>query len=99
MRGLVEEWASIPSESHDLDGLGRLASALEREFAVLAGSASLLPLPPRRHLDTSGELTEQPLGAAIRIVKREAAPVRVFLGIHMDTVHPRDRAPRLERRG
>lgn len=97
MLGSVESWAAIPTESHDLDGLARLTATIERELSPLSDSVARVPLAPMRRLEDSGRWSEQPLGAAIHATRRASTPRRVLLVIHLDTVHPRDRAPRLER--
>lgn len=90
MRGLVERWASINSWTHNLAGLATLAAELQSEFAVLGGEMKLLDLPPQESVDARGNVTLTPLGKAISIVKRPDARVRVFLGIHYDTVYAPD---------
>ncbi len=96
MERLVRDWASIPSETHDLAGLAAMAAALERSFAAL-GASVLVDLPPAMEVDDRGRPAKRPLGRALRITKRPAAPRRVFVGGHMDTVHARAQAPPLER--
>jgi glutamate carboxypeptidase len=90
MRGLVERWASINSWTHNLAGLATLAAQLESDFAILEGETTLLDLPPQESIDARGNLSFTPLGKAISICKRPDASVRVFLGIHYDTVYPPD---------
>ncbi|MET0154047.1 MAG: hydrolase [Candidatus Binatia bacterium] len=95
MERLVRDWASIPSQSHDVEGLTAMAGALESSFAAL-GAVELVELPPATEIDGGGRPAERPLGRALRITKRPAASRRVFLGGHMDTVHARAQAPPLE---
>lgn len=90
MRGLVERWASINSWTHNLAGLATLAAQLESDFAVLNGQMTLLDLPPQETIEARGNRASIPLGKAISIIKRPDAPIRVFLGIHYDTVYPPD---------
>lgn len=92
LRRLVTDWAGINSGTHNLGGLAMLASRLEAEFAVLDGRMSLLDLPPEKSVDSRGNEIATPLGRAISIRKRPDAPLRVFLGIHYDTVYDRDHA-------
>ena len=61
MERLVCDWASIPSETHDVGGLAAMAAALERSFAVL-GASVLVDLPPATEIDGGGRAVEQPLG-------------------------------------
>jgi glutamate carboxypeptidase len=95
MERLVRDWASIPSESHDVEGLAAMAAALESSFAAL-GASVLVDLPPATEIDGSGRPATRPLGRALHITKRPAASRRVFVGGHMDTVHARGLAPPLE---
>jgi glutamate carboxypeptidase len=90
MRELVGRWASINSWTHNLAGLATLAGELQSDFAILGGEMKLLDLPPQESVDARGNVTLAPLGKAISIVKRPDAPVRVFLGIHYDTVYAPD---------
>src|SRR6185312_15021379 len=88
MRGLVERWASVSSWTHNLAGLATLAAQLQTDFAVLGGELTFLDLPPQETIDARGNRASTPLGQAISILKRPDAPLRVFLGIHYDTVYP-----------
>ncbi|HWB54324.1 MAG TPA: hypothetical protein VG722_09025, partial [Tepidisphaeraceae bacterium] len=83
---LVSEWANINSGTENLDGLARMSAEVGRELQSLGAEVSHLDLPPWRMIDASGREIEQPLGQAVHARKRLDAPVRVFLGIHMDTV-------------
>lgn len=90
MRDCVKRWASINSWTHNLAGLATLASQLQSDFAVLGGKLTFLDLPPQETIDVRGNVTLTPLGKAVSIVKRPEAPLRVFLGIHYDTVYAPD---------
>lgn len=90
MRGLVSEWAGINSGTHNLPGLAILASRLSSEFAVLDGDLELLDVLPERSIDSHGSDIAIPLGRAISMRKRPDSPLRVFLGIHYDTVYGSD---------
>ena len=92
LRRLVTEWAGINSGTHNLPGLASLAARLATEFAVLDGQMKLLDVPPEVSIDSHGNQIAAPLGQAISIRKRPDAPLRVFLGIHYDTVYDRDHA-------
>ena len=89
MRGLVEQWAGINSGSHHLEGLARFAAELTRHFSSL-GTVDEVELPAMQAIDSRGQAVSFPLGKALSIRKRPEAPLRVFLGIHMDTVYGRD---------
>jgi glutamate carboxypeptidase len=89
LRSLVIEWANINSGSHNLDGLARFAAVLKRHFSTL-GEVHEIALPPEQVIDSRGQTIALPLGKALSIRKRPDAPLRVFLGIHMDTVYRED---------
>ena len=86
MLELVECWANINSASDNLDGLGQMAAVLTDAFSPLGGQMKLVDLAPHQIIDSSGQVAQKPLGRALSIIKRPDAPLRVFLGIHMDTV-------------
>jgi glutamate carboxypeptidase len=86
MTQLVYDWTRINSGSYNLDGLATMCRVLEDNFLWLHGDAEVLDLPPLQAVGKDGALTEKPLGKALRIRKRPDAPLRVFLGGHMDTV-------------
>lgn len=83
---LVRRWAAINSGTGHLEGLARLAGQLSDAFAVLGGRSRLVDLAGAGDVDGAGEVCTRPLAKAIHITKRAGAPIRVFLGIHMDTV-------------
>src|SRR6185295_2541915 len=84
------------SGTHNLPGLAKMLTALEREFATLNGEMRRLPLAASRDINSQGNTIESPLGEALVITKRPHAPIRVLLCIHYDTVydatHPFQRA-------
>lgn len=90
MRRLVTEWSGTNSGTHNLSGLAMLASRLASEFAVLDGELELLDVLPESSIDSRGNEIAIPLGRAISIRKRPDAPLRIFLGIHYDTVYGSD---------
>ena len=87
---LVTQWANINSDSHNVGGLNLLAKELKREFAVLGGERVDRKLLPYASITSDGREIMTPLGDAIAISKRPNAPIKVFLGIHMDTVYEPD---------
>lgn len=87
MLRLLTDWANINSGSHNLEGLARFTSAVEAQFAPLGASLHRHDLPPMETIDSKGNVVRSELGKAIRLVKRPDAPVRVLLGIHLDTVY------------
>jgi glutamate carboxypeptidase len=90
MRRLVVDWAGINSGTHNLSGLATLAARLVAEFSILGGELRLIDLPPEETIDARGNAISTPLGQAISIRKRPNAPLRIFLGIHYDTVYGPD---------
>jgi len=90
MKDLVVRWAEINSGSYNLAGLGQLLSDLEREFKALAGDSERLELAPQEIVDGRENPARVALGRALRIRMRPNAPIRVFLGCHMDTVYGAD---------
>jgi len=102
MLRLVRRWAQINSGSHNLAGLAQLIADVQGEFESLGGQITLIDLPPAQSIDSAGNVVHQPLGQAIRIVKRPDAPRRVLLNIHLDTVygpeHPFQQVQRLDDR-
>ncbi|HSZ58412.1 MAG TPA: hydrolase [Tepidisphaeraceae bacterium] len=89
LRSLVIEWADINSGSHNLDGLAKFAAVLKRHFSTV-GDVHEIALPSEQVIDSRGQIIVLPLGKALSIRKRPDAPLRVFLGIHMDTVYGAD---------
>jgi len=87
---LAEHWANINSASDNLHGLEQMAAALVDTFSPLGGHLKLIDLPPRDTIDSTGHAVQKPLGRALSIIKRPHARLRVFLGIHMDTVYGLD---------
>jgi glutamate carboxypeptidase len=102
MLSLITDWANINSGTGNLAGLACFSATLEKEFAVLGGTTERIALPPHRTIDSRGKFVDTALGDALRIRKRPEAPVRVFLGIHMDTVyavdHPFQHVTRVDER-
>jgi len=79
----LERWVNINSGSHNIEGLHRMADALEESLRQLPGTLERLPLEEYRTID--GHL-HQP-GDAVRFRFRPEAPVRVLMSGHMDTVY------------
>lgn len=90
MRGLVAEWASINSGSYHVEGLEKLSGSLQHYFSGLACEARRVALPPQQVITARGDRSELPLGPVLSFRKRSGASLRVFLGIHIDTVYGRD---------
>lgn len=86
MVGRLRLLSEINSGSHNISGLEVVKQHLSELFAPLGGQMEHLPLPALQSIDDRGEPFQQSLGEALRIRKRPQAPLRVFLGGHMDTV-------------
>jgi glutamate carboxypeptidase len=87
MADLVVDWVKVPSGSHDIPGLARMAGKLKSAFAALGGTGEEIPLALQSAVDAQGSLCGLPLGKALRFRKRPDAPLQVFLGIHYDVVY------------
>ena len=57
MERLVRDWASIPSQSHDVEGLTAMAGALESSFAALGAGVAVRLRSLPGSLRTLGEST------------------------------------------
>jgi glutamate carboxypeptidase len=90
MRRLLVTWAKVNTGSHNLSGLAQCAAAVMQELGRLGGETGYLDLPPERVLGPDGEVRAQALGQALHAIKRPAAPLRIFLGVHLDTVYGPD---------
>lgn len=88
MENLLEKWVNINSYTGNLQGLKQMTSALVEAFEPLGSQFELVSLPDRSIIDRNGSLAVQPLGKALHVTKRPSAPIRIFLGGHMDTVYP-----------
>ena len=85
---LLERWVNINSWSENPEGLEKMTEVLEEAFSSLNGVIERLPLPPRKKIDTRGNITEIASGSALSIKKRPEAPFKVLLAGHLDTVYP-----------
>ncbi len=84
----VSEWANVNSSTDNLLGLAHMTALLRDAFSVLGGVVTEIRLTPGTAIDAYGQLIPVGVGSALSIIKRPKAPIRVFLGIHMDTVYP-----------
>lgn len=90
MIDLLTRWANVNSGSHNLPGLNEMLALLEEEFSVLGGETERVELAPQQLDDSSDTAVQVSLGRALLIRKRPAAPVRLLLCCHMDSVYPVD---------
>jgi glutamate carboxypeptidase len=84
--------SNINSGSFNADGVNRVSDLLASRFAMLGASAERIDVAPYRSTADDGSLRERPLGRALRLRMRPEAPLRVFLGGHLDTVFGADHA-------
>lgn len=87
MEKLVYEWAGVNSGTYNLKGLERLRSELIKEFSKLTSDIREVDLEPQEVVDEKGAIIQRSLGKALSLTRRPDAALRVFLGIHMDTVY------------
>jgi glutamate carboxypeptidase len=87
MVALITDWSNQNTGSRNITGLEAFAIHLQKNFACLGGDLQKLSLPPEHTIDNTGNHAQLPLGPALSIRKRPTAPIRIFLGIHMDTVY------------
>jgi glutamate carboxypeptidase len=90
LRRLVEQWANLNSGTFNLEGVNNCSQAVLSEFRSLQADVRSLDLPPAKLIDAHGEPVDRPLGKAIHLQKHRDAPVKVLLGIHIDTVYAMD---------
>lgn len=86
LRAELTNLASINSGSFNAAGVNAVGACLHALFAPLGASAEWIEVAPYRSTDDHGEWRERPLGKALRLRRRPEAPLRVFLGGHLDTV-------------
>lgn len=84
----VIDWSTINSGTGNIAGIARLSDEIRPAFAALGGAIEEIAVGPAESIDATGAVVHMPLGNALRIVRRSNAPLKVFLGIHLDTVYP-----------
>lgn len=87
MLATVEKWAALNSGSENLTGLAAFLTVLRGEFSILGGEEQVISLNSRQVIGQRGFQVDVPLGQALSIRKRPAAPLQIFLAGHMDTVY------------
>ena len=78
--------ADINSGSDHLDGLARVEAELVELLKQLTPDVRSIGLQPGTRMDSRGNVIPRPVGRAIVATKHAAAPIRVLLNIHYDTV-------------
>lgn len=90
MRARLREWAEINSGTSNVQGVGRVRELAAQVLRPLADAMEVRPLPPRKIVDSRGNVIEQPVGEALVAHKRANASRRILLCGHLDTVYPAD---------
>ena len=90
MLAQVEAWAAINSGSRNLPGLAAMAEVLIAAFADLPGEIVLRDPDPVTAIGPDGVARPVGHGGNLHLLVRPAAPVRVLLTGHMDTVFGAD---------
>jgi glutamate carboxypeptidase len=90
MRDRVIRWVDINSYTFNLPGLAKIGAEVEAILGGLGATTEWIDLPAAESIDSRGNIVQQPLGRALRAVKRRDAKRQIFLGIHLDTVYPPD---------
>ena len=86
----VIDWASINTDSANLEGLATLGEKVEAAFKTLGARSRWVDLPPGEGIDDAGQPYEQPYGRALHASMHPEAARKVFLCIHTDTVFAAD---------
>ena len=90
MLAQIDAWAVVNSGSRNIPGLDAVAQLLVAAVAPLGGVAALVDAAPVNYVDPAGRVVALKHGRNLHVVKRPAAPVRVLLTGHMDTVFAAD---------
>lgn len=90
MKQTLIGWANQNSHTFNVAGLDWMATQVRERLDALGATTQLIDLPDAESIDDRGEKVVHPMGKAVHAVKRPDAPVKVFLGIHMDTVFAAD---------
>ena len=90
MLAYVERWTAINSGTRNLAGVAVVAGELADAFAVLPGTIDLVEAEPVESVGADGSVSTLEHGRHLHLAVRPAAPVRMLLTGHMDTVYPAD---------
>jgi len=100
MAELLEAWSNVNSGSDNIKGLARMLGLIKSAFGVLNAKAEVIPIAPRKKIDSQGQIIEIPNGDVLFLKKHPNASIQIFLGGHYDTVysenHPFQKAERLK---
>lgn len=78
--------ATINSGSLNRAGVNSVLQWLIRLTQSLGAEVEIISVAPFEVVGDDGDITQYPLGDALRLRKRPDAPVQIYLGGHMDTV-------------
>ncbi len=87
MLNLLVRWCDQNSGTYNLAGLEQMAAQVCAAFAPLDAESRPVEIEAQITVDDYGRIVSTPLGPAIHLVKRPAAPRQVILCIHLDTVY------------
>jgi glutamate carboxypeptidase len=98
----TEQWSAINSGSLEMDGLTRMAGALDPALADLPGSFTRRPLPESERVRADGVVEKRAHPPALEVSVRPEAAIQIALTGHYDTVfaanHPFQTPRRLDAR-
>ncbi|MEM6391507.1 MAG: hydrolase [Planctomycetota bacterium] len=86
----LAELAEINSGSQHAAGIEHVAQRAVALLQPLADTVTRIAVPPRTVIRDDGNITTEPVPAAVRALRRADHPRRVLLNIHLDTVYPID---------
>ncbi len=90
MRDALLRLSNQNSGSFNAAGVRAVGEQMLARYAPLGCTHEWIDLPPFASTADDGQLRERPIGPALRLRLRPAAPLQVFLGGHLDTVFPAD---------
>lgn len=83
-------WSKVNSGTTNLAGVKTVGGMLADAFSILPGNVSLVNPSPVESVRTDGTIDQVERGQHLVASVRPAAPVRILLTGHMDTVFPSD---------
>lgn len=90
MRDAVVRLGNQNSGSFNAGGVRATGEQMLARFQALGCDHEWIELPPYRSTADDGTVVERPVGPALRLRKRTATAMQVFLGGHLDTVFAAD---------
>lgn len=87
MLDLIVELCDINSGTFNLAGIETVRKRLVEEFSSLDGEIKIVAPEPWQTVDDRGETTAGMSGPILHVTKWPAAPKKIMLCIHMDTVY------------